>query len=221
MTTDFVPSPGAAVYGVIMNDRVSLARMGEAAAQPPYNGLPEAPVLYIKPRNTWARLGAEIALPRGEARVEVGAVVGLRMGADAARLTPETALGRVDACLLAADLSLPHEDYFRPAIRQKCFDGALPMVLLDGLAVNRLPDLVLRTRIDDRVVDERALSDLILGPAQLLAAVSEFMTLRQGDVLLTGVVYRSPLAEAGSAVRIEASGLADLDFTLAAGEGAI
>ncbi len=216
MTADSIPSAGAAVYGVIMNDRASLARLGEAASRPPYGGLPRAPALYLKPRNTWARPGATIVLPRGEDRVEVGAVVGLRMGRDAARLRPESALGHVDACLLAADLSLPHEEYFRPAIRQKCFDGALPITGLAGLAPEHLPDLVLRTRIDDRLADERALSDLVLGPARLLAAVTEFMTLRRGDVLLTGVVYRSPIAAAGSGVRIEAPGLAELAFALAA-----
>lgn len=219
MTVDFIPSPGAAVYGVIMNDQASRARMGDAALRPPYQDPPRAPAMYLKPRNTWARSGDAITLPPGEAQVEVAATVGLRMARDVARLGPEPDAGLVDACVLAADLSLPHDNYFRPAIREKCFDGALPVTLLPGVRPDALEALVLHTYIDDRLVDERALSDLLLGPLPLLGAVSQFMTLRQGDILLVGVVYRSPLAGAGARVRIEAPGLADLTFTVAATEG--
>ncbi|MGE4451820.1 fumarylacetoacetate hydrolase family protein [Castellaniella sp.] len=214
MKTETILPPDAAVYGVIMNDPASVSRLGEAALQPPYKGLPAAPVLYIKPRNTWAPDGGAVRLPAGERTVEIGAVIGLRMGRDAARLRPESALDAVDACLLAADLSLPHADYYRPAIRQKCFDGALPMRLLPPRAVRELPSLVLRTWIDGARRDERRLADLLRAPARLLADVTEFMTLRQGDVLLTGVVYRSPEARTGSAVRVEVPGLARLEFTV-------
>lgn len=213
MNPDFFPRSDAAVYGVIMNDRTSQARLGDAAAQPPYKGLPTAPVLYIKPRNTWARGGQVITLPAGESRVEVGAVLGLCMGLDATNVSPQTALDCVDACVLAADLSLPHAEYFRPAIRQKCFDGALPMRLMAACPTD-IAGLVLRSYIDDVLVDERALADLLRGPAQLLADVSSFMTLRCGDVLLTGVIYQAPLAHAGSRIRIEASGAESLEFTL-------
>ena len=211
-TETLLPSD-AAVYGVIMKDSASVSRLGEAALQPPYKGLPAAPVLYIKPRNTWAADGSVVRLPRGESAVEVGAVVGLRMGRDAARLRPESALEAVDACLLAADLSLPHADYYRPAIRQKCFDGSLPMRLLPAQA-GALQSLTLQTWIDGVRCDERRLADLLRAPARLLADVTEVMTLRRGDVLLTGVVYQSPVARTGSTVRVEAPGLARLEFTV-------
>lgn len=218
MHTETILPPDAAVYGVIMNDPASVSRLGDAARQPPYKELPAAPVLYIKPRNTWAPEGGAVRLPAGERAVEVGAVIGLRMGRDAARLRPESALDAVDACLLAADLSLPHADYYRPAIRQKCFDGSLPMRLLPPRAVRELQSLALRTWIDGERREERRLADLLRAPARLLADVTEFMTLRQGDVLLTGVVYRSPEARTGSDVRVEVPGLARLEFTVETGE---
>ncbi|MHA3904898.1 fumarylacetoacetate hydrolase family protein [Castellaniella sp. WN] len=214
MKTKTILLPDAAVYGVIMNDTVSVSRLGEAALQPPYEGLPAAPVLYLKPRNTWMPDGGAVRLPAGEHAVEIGAVIGLRMGRDVARLRLESALEAVDACLLAADLSLPHADYYRPAIRQKCFDGSLPMRLLPPRAVRELSSLVLETWIDGVRREERSLADLLRAPARLLADVTEFMTLRQGDVLLTGVVHRSPEARAGASVRVEAPGLARLGFTV-------
>jgi 5-oxopent-3-ene-1,2,5-tricarboxylate decarboxylase/2-hydroxyhepta-2,4-diene-1,7-dioate isomerase len=214
MQTEPILLPDAAVYGVIMNDPASVSRLGEAALQPPYKGLPAAPALYLKPRNTWLPGGGAVRLPAGERAVEIGAVIGLRMGRDAARLRPESALEAVDACLLAADLSLPHADYYRPAIRQKCFDGSLPVRLLPSRAVSELSSLVLQTWVDGVRRDERRLADLLRAPARLLADVTEFMTLRQGDVLLTGVVYQSPEARTGSAACVEVPGLARLEFTV-------
>ena len=62
---------------------------------------------------------------------------------------------------------------------------------------------------------------IVWGPsAQLLAEVTEFMTLAPGDVLLIGVAYQAPLAGPGSRVRISADGVGSLQFSIAAGIGA-
>ena len=48
---------------------------------------------------------------------------------------------------------------------------------------------------------------LVRPAAQLLADVSEFMTLRPGDVLLLGCGANRPLARAGQRIDISAPGL--------------
>lgn len=200
------------VYGVILNDSVSLQRIG-SLDEAPYKGAPKAPVLYLKPANTRVACGAQVSLPAGADSVEVAATVGLVIGTAAGRLTPANALQAVAGLVLAADLSLPHASYYRPAIREKCFDGSLPISSVKPLA--DLAGLTLTTEIDGQVVDSRSLNDLIRSPAQLLAEVSEWMTLSQGDVLLVGVRYLAPQAKAGSTVRISADGLGSLNFTIA------
>ena len=201
------------VYGVILNDTVSLQKIGALDAAP-YRGAPQAPALYIKPANTRLASGATVTLPRGTATLEVGATLGLVIGRAAARLDAANALDAVCGVVLAADLSVPHASYYRPAIREKCFDGSLPIG-----EVQPLPDLstlVLTTEVDGKLVDRRSLADLIRKPAQLLADVSEFMTLAQGDVLLVGVRYQAPQAGEGSRVRLSAAGVGSLEFSLAA-----
>ena len=208
-------SINGAVYGVILNDTTSLQKIG-ALDIAPYKGAPKSPALYIKPANTLAACGATVSLPRRETAVEVGATVGLVMGREASQLDAATALDAVAGLVLAADLSLPHDSYYRPAIREKCFDGSLPVSPLRPLA--DLSALTLITEIDGQIVEQRSLADLIFTPAQLLAEITAFMTLRQGDVLLVGVGYKAPQAKAGSRVEIRGEGsdsLGRLKFTIA------
>ena len=114
--------------------------------------------------------------------------------------------------VLAGDLSLPHDSYYRPAIREKCFDGALPIGSVKPLV--DLSNLVITTEIDGKIVEQRSLADLVRDPAQLLVDVSEFMTLSQGDVLLLGVSYMAPQAAAGSQVKISAEGVGSIQFSI-------
>ena len=205
------------VYGVILNDAASVQKIG-SLAEAPYKGAPKAPALYIKPANTRAACGAAVNLPGDAKTVEVAATIGLVMGRAAGRLTAENALDAVAGIVLAADLSLPHASYYRPAIREKCFDGSLPLSSVKPLV--DLGQLVLNTEIDGKVVESRSLAGLIRQPAQLLADVTEFMSLRQGDVLLVGVSYQAPQAAAGSKITLSADGVGSLSFTIAEGVAA-
>lgn len=205
------------VYGVILNDAVSMQRIG-SLEEAPYKGAPKAPALYLKPVNTRVPPGAIVALPAGADAVEVAATVGLVLGRPAGRLNADTALDAVAGVVLAADLSLPHASYYRPAIREKCFDGALPISTV--MPRVDLAGLTLITEIDGTLVETWSLSDLIRPPATLLADVTEWMTLDQGDVLLVGVRYRAPQAGVGSAVRISADGLGSIEFTISKGGAA-
>lgn len=206
------------VYGVILNDRASVQALGDWDAAP-YKGAPRAPVLYIKPANTHAASGAQVALPAGAASVEVGATLGLVLGQAAARRSPANALDCVAGLVLAADLSLPHASYYRPAIREKCWDDSL--VLSSTQPWVDVAGLTLATEIDGQLVDSRSLADLLRPPAQLLAEVSDWMTLAAGDVLLLGVRYQAPQARAGNRVRVSCAGLGAalgaVEFTMTAG----
>jgi 5-oxopent-3-ene-1,2,5-tricarboxylate decarboxylase/2-hydroxyhepta-2,4-diene-1,7-dioate isomerase len=205
------------IYGVILNDQASRQKLGAALSEPPYKGEPKTPVLYLKPANTVVGNGATVCLPAGENEVEIGATIGLLIGREASRLSAATALESVTGYALVADLSLPHASYYRPAIREKCFDGACPVG--EAVAVAKVPDIgavALTIAVDGEVVATRSLGDLVRSPGRLLADVTEFMTLARGDMLLVGVAYQAPRAKAGSTVRISAAGLGALEFGLAA-----
>jgi 5-oxopent-3-ene-1,2,5-tricarboxylate decarboxylase/2-hydroxyhepta-2,4-diene-1,7-dioate isomerase len=214
------PHPfGGTVYGVILNDRASLARMGPALAEPPHKAPPQAPVLYVKPRGTIVGAGAVITPPGGTTCLEVGGTLALVVDREASRLSPETALEVLAGVTIAADFMVPGADYYRPAIKEKCFDGscALGPDLVSLAEAGDLSALTVRALVDGALVHERALSDLVRPAAQLLAEVTEFMTLMPGDVLLTGVPLGAPVATMGSEVAIEIPGLGRLTNRIVGG----
>jgi len=77
------------VYGTLMNHRSALEVVGEAANAAPYKAAPQAPVLYIKPRNT---LEGPVVVPSEVEELEVGACLGVVIGRTACALSERNAL---------------------------------------------------------------------------------------------------------------------------------
>jgi 5-oxopent-3-ene-1,2,5-tricarboxylate decarboxylase/2-hydroxyhepta-2,4-diene-1,7-dioate isomerase len=67
------------VYGTRMNFRGELDALGAQMNEAPYKAPPQAPVLYVKPANTWTENGGTIAIPAHVAEVEIGATVAMVM----------------------------------------------------------------------------------------------------------------------------------------------
>ena len=212
------PAVRGTVYGVILNDRDSLARLGSALEDAPYKAAPKSVPLYLKPANTVVASGATVYLPAGETAVEVGATLGVVFSAPAARLAPEQVAGVIAGYVVVADLSLPHSSYYRPAIREKCFDGACPVGarVVSPAEVGELAAVTLNTWVDGVLTQSRCLADLVRDVPTLVSEVSQFMTLNTGDMLLLGVVWQAAQAAVGAQVRVEAGTLGLVEFALAA-----
>jgi 5-oxopent-3-ene-1,2,5-tricarboxylate decarboxylase/2-hydroxyhepta-2,4-diene-1,7-dioate isomerase len=212
----FEPAATRTVYGTLLNHRGALAALGEAVHQPPYQAPPRAPVLYIKPANTWIGSGAPIPVPAGIDELEMGAALAVVIGRTACRVGLSDALDHVAGYTIANDVSVPHAEFYRPSIRHKCRDGFLPIG--PWVTARRLvadPDaLELRVWVDGELRQRATTADLIRPIAQLLVDVTEFMTLAPGDVLLTGVPAGAPRARAGQQVAIEIDGLGRLENVL-------
>ena len=206
------------VYGVLANDPALVASLGDAVHQPPYKAPPQAPVLYVKPRNTLAPVGSHTELPAGEAAFELGAHLGLVIGRTACRVPASQALSCLAAYLPVADLSLPHGSYYRPSLRFKARDDSC-VLGADLTPVSAVADpdaLAVRVSVDGQTVQSASTSGRVRGVAQLLADVTAFMTLRPGDVLLLGASHGAPPVRAGQSYRIEIAGLPALEGAVTA-----
>ena len=200
------------MYGTLLNHRSAVTVLADAVNHPPYNAPPKAPVLYIKPRNTLAPAGSVVSIPHGIPELEVGACVGMVIGRTACKVSESRAMDHVAGYLIVADVSIPHEVLHRPSIRFKARDGFCPL----GPAVTARADvadpdvLIIRTYVDDVLVQTAGTADLIRPAARLLADVTEFMTLAPGDVLALGAAAPAPRVRSGQTSRIEIDGLGSL-----------
>jgi 5-oxopent-3-ene-1,2,5-tricarboxylate decarboxylase / 2-hydroxyhepta-2,4-diene-1,7-dioate isomerase len=210
--------PIATVYGTLLNHRGALAALGDAVNQPPYKAPPKAPILCIKPRNTHNGHGGNIVVPHGVAELEMGASLGIVIGRTACRLTEADALSAVAGYTVCNDVSVPHASYYRPSMRFKCRDSFMPL----GpwiVAAHRVPQpdaLAITVSIDGQARQRSSTAGMLRPVAALLAAVTDFMTLSPGDVLMLGVPAGAPGARVGQRVSITIAGVGTLENQLIA-----
>jgi len=211
MSANPVLSPGT-VYGVVLNSTDEWAAWSAQMNEPPYKAPPKAPVLYVKTANTWSACGRAIAVPARAPEVEIGASLAMVIGTPALRVTAANALSHVAGYVLVNDLSLPHASYFRPPVKYKNLDGFLGIgpKLATADEVGDPASVRLEVRVDSALRQTVDCSRMLRPAAQLLADVSEFMTLRRGDVLLLGLGANRPLARAGQRIEIRAPGITAL-----------
>jgi 5-oxopent-3-ene-1,2,5-tricarboxylate decarboxylase / 2-hydroxyhepta-2,4-diene-1,7-dioate isomerase len=181
-----LPECGNAVYGVALNFRAELERV----AGPP----PVAPVLYLRPRNTWNRSGAPIRIPSGVSALKTAGTIGVVIGSPLSYVAVN-------------DISIPHESYFRPAIRERCRDG---FCVIGSEITEQLPGAI-RTFVNGQLRSNTNFRDLVRPFDRLIADIAAFMTLEPGDIVLAGEPYDSPLAAPGDRVRVEIEGLPALE----------
>jgi 5-oxopent-3-ene-1,2,5-tricarboxylate decarboxylase / 2-hydroxyhepta-2,4-diene-1,7-dioate isomerase len=201
------------VFGALLNHRTALEALGAAANRPPYNGLPQAPVLYIKPRNTLASDGEPVCVPSRVPELEIGASLGLVIGRPSSRLSLEEALQHVAGYLIVNDVSVPHLPYYRPSIPAKARDGFCPLSsrVVPRAAIADPDALTVRVYVEGALKQTSTTSQLVRPVAKLLADVTEFMTLMPGDVLAAGVAAPAPRVRAGERARVEIDGLGGLE----------
>ncbi len=216
------------VYGVLLNQRSALAALGESASQPPYQAPPRAPVLYVKPRNTLNGPGGNVPVPVDAPQLEIGATLGIVFGRAACNVRAQDALDYIAGYTIVNDVSVPHSSFYRPSVKMKARDGSCcigPVVV----ARERIADpdaLDIRVYVDDQLAQRSDTRALVRPVRQLIADITEFMTLSAGDLLLVGVSAGAPQVRAGQRVAIEIDGIGRLENAFVAqthnqaGEGA-
>ncbi|HTK36531.1 MAG TPA: fumarylacetoacetate hydrolase family protein [Caulobacteraceae bacterium] len=195
-------------YGVALNDRRQLEARADSFHQPPYGRPPEAAVLYIKPRTCVTAGGAPTPLPPELGEVEIASTLALLFGGSPGAKSPD-----VSAVCLALDVSEWHQDFYRPAIRQRCRDGFLPLGRWTSPQTT-YGDLV--TEIDGREVHRWSLDRLFRPIDALVAELHAYLDFSPGDLLLVGLPGDAPRAALGQSVVVRSEGLPSLQTTIVA-----
>lgn len=216
------------VYGALLNHRPQLTALGDAVTQLPYKAAPQAPVLSVMPRHMLAADGAPLAVPAGVPGLEVGVTLGIVIGRVACRVPLAQAMDFVAGYVVLGEVTLPLASHYRPALRLRARDGFCP-IGARVVPATQVPDadaLPMHIDVDGQTVQATNTGDRVRGVAQLLADVSEFMTLQPGDVLSLGRSHGAPLVLVGQQVLLRIEGLGQLqhtvtaDLAVVAGQGA-
>lgn len=207
------------LFGVALNYQGLLAGRLDEFGQPPYQKPPVKPVLFIKTSNTRNGNGQAVTAPSGE-RLQPGPALGVVIGCDASRVSAERALEHVAGYVLVNEFSLPEDSYYRPAVKAKCRDGfcAIGDEVVPVDAVPEPGRLELRLLVNGEVRQQNTTANLVRGIGQLIAELSEFMTLHKGDVLITGTPEGRVDVQPGDEVVVEIDGLGRLTNHIVAEE---
>ncbi|MGQ7815796.1 fumarylacetoacetate hydrolase family protein [Metapseudomonas furukawaii] len=206
------------LFGVALNYRGLLESRLDEFQQPPYQKPPVKPVLFIKTPNTRNGHGQPVVYPKGVERLQPGPALGVVIGRNASRVSAAAAMDHVAGYVIVNEFSLPEESYYRPAVKAKCRDGFCPIgpELVPAADVQDPHALTLKLFVNGELRQENTTANLVRGIPQLIEEISEFMTLHEGDVLITGTPEGRVDVQPGDRVDVEITGLGRLTNTVVA-----
>ena len=188
--------------------------------------LPERPLLFAKWPNTLIGAREPIVLPSISAKVDYEGELAAVIGTRAQRVGVDDALDVVAGYLCANDVSARDLQFAdRQWVRGKSLDTFCPIgpALVPAREIPDPQALQLKTILNGEVVQEAPTSSMIFSVAQIVAFISEAITLEPGDLILTGTpagvgIFRDPelLLQPGDEVTVEIEGLGTLTNPVAA-----
>jgi ureidoglycolate lyase len=152
--------------------------------------IPKEPLLFLKAPSSITGPDDAIAIPRGSERTDWEIELAIVVGKDARYVDEDDALTHIAGYALANDVSERDHQLRRGGewAKGKSHDGFCPLgpwlVTTDELA--DASDISLQLAVNGVARQDGHTSNLIFGVAHSLAYISRFMTLRAGDVILTG-----------------------------------
>jgi 2-keto-4-pentenoate hydratase/2-oxohepta-3-ene-1,7-dioic acid hydratase in catechol pathway len=193
---DLVPSK---IVGIGQNYRAHAVEMGK--------GIPDEPLMFLKPRSALIGDGDPIERPPGYERVDYEGELGVVIGRRARRVARATALDVVMGFVCVNDVTVRDlQKRDGQWTRAKGFDGFCPLGprIVAGLDPS---DLRITTRVNGAVKQASSTSDLIFDVPTLIAFVTEHMTLEPGDVISTGTPAGVGNLAVGDVVEVEIAGI--------------
>ncbi len=167
---------------------------------------PEHPSYFLKPTSSLALSGGEVARPANAELLAFEGEIALVLGRDVRRVSPAEGWAAVSSVTAANDLGLYD---LRAAdrgsnVRSKGGDGFTPIgpALLPAEGLDPAA-LRVRTWLDGELVQDDTTADLLFSFGQIVADLSEMLTLQAGDVILTGTPAGSSVAVPGQVVEVE------------------
>ncbi|MFX1341876.1 MAG: fumarylacetoacetate hydrolase family protein [Promethearchaeota archaeon] len=151
--------------------------------------LPDAPILFSKPPTATIGHEANIIIPREASQIDYEVELGVVIGKCGRNIPVDTALEHVGGYTVFNDVSA--RDYqFRDGqwFRGKSFDTFAPMgpCLTLPDQIQDPQDLKMQLRLNGKTRQNSSTANMVFSVAELIADISQVMTLEPGDVIATG-----------------------------------
>lgn len=195
-TAQAFATPGK-IIAVHLNYRSRAAQRGRTPAFPTY---------FFKPASSISASGAEIERPAGAELLAYEGEVAIIIGRRTRRVSVEEGWSAISGVTAANDFGIYD---MRAAdkgsnVRSKGGDGFTPVgpAVIPAASVDP-ENLRVRTWVNGDLVQEDNTSGLLFPFGQLVADLSQLMTLEPGDMILTGTPAGSSVAQPGDVVEVE------------------
>jgi 2,4-didehydro-3-deoxy-L-rhamnonate hydrolase len=182
--------------------------------------LPKAPLLFAKWPNTLIGDGDAIVLPPESKEVDYEAELGVVIGTTAKRVSEADALDHVEGYICLNDVSARDMQFGDGQwTRGKSLDTFCPVGprLVPREEIADPQQLGIRCILNGETMQDSSTAQMIFSVAEIIAYVSQVITLEPGDLIATGTpagvgVFKDPkvLLEDGDEVSIEIDGLGTL-----------
>ena len=151
--------------------------------------LPEYPTLFAKFAETLMGPNDDLVLPAVSEKVDWEVELAVVVGTPVYRAGKDEALAAIAGYATSNDVSM--RDWQRRTLQWqagKMFRHSTPVgpYLVTPDEVGHAADLEIRCEVDGAVMQQARTSDLLFTPADIVAYTSQTITLRPGDLLLTG-----------------------------------
>jgi len=170
------------------------------------NEIPTMPFVFLKPPSAVIASGQAIKLPTGIGRVDVEGEIGVVIGSPLRKATPAEAAAAVRGIVAVNDVSaraLQKSD--AQWWRAKGFDTFCP-IGPERAGMPDLTNLTVVTRVNGAECQRGHSGEMLFPIADVLAFISQAMTLEPGDVVATGTPAGVRALEPGDDVEVEVVG---------------
>jgi acylpyruvate hydrolase len=170
-----IPRPGK-IFCVGLNYRTHILEMGRE--------LPEYPALFAKFARSLVGAHDPVVLPAGSTQVDWEAELGVVIGTEVRHATSEQAAAAIAGYTVVNDVTARDFQYRSVEwLQGKTFERSTPVG--PWLVTDAEPGEI-SCVVDGDVVQKADTHDLVFGPAELVAYISQIITLVPGDIIATG-----------------------------------
>ena len=175
------------------------------------NDMPERPMLFLKGPNALAAHGDTVTLPGGKDRIDHEAEFGVVIGEQCRNVAAEDAMDVIAGYTAGNDLSNRDDQSIEQNwVRGKAFDNASPIGPTLTTPDEVPDDASIQLRVNGEVRQDSSIEYLYFDVPELIEAITEYVTLEAGDVILTGTPDGVSPLDDGDEIEIDIEGIPTL-----------